>query len=209
MRAFQQQQQQQQQLPLTFDKTKRRRKNFYNFGNERPPILTLCFIILIFFFTTRVFRTNKEWYHSDNYVAKKCRPLPPIQQPELSTLSSQRRGRFRRVQDAIRHAWRGYANAISFDCSTSPLGSTIPHDDLSPVSGTAFSWLNYAATLHDSIDTLYLANLTEEYDQAVQWLTRYDIQTTSIQATKTFGMSFLGHVPFIYPFLLHLISHSF
>jgi hypothetical protein len=63
----------------------------------------------------------------------------------------------------------------------------IPHDDLAPVSGTAFSWLNYGATLYDSIDTLFLANLTQEYEHAVQWLTTYDIQTTSIQATKTFG----------------------
>ncbi|KAL3905060.1 MAG: hypothetical protein SGILL_009829, partial [Bacillariaceae sp.] len=51
------------------------------------------------------------------------------------------------------------------------------------------SWLNYGATLHDAIDTLYLANLTAEYDRAVELATNYNIHSTSLEATKTFEYS--------------------
>lgn len=181
-------------LPLlTKDKSKRRKQKY-----DFPIIISLCFLLLVLcYLSAQLLLTKKEWYHSDNYVDKNCRLLNPIQQPDLSKLSSQRRERYVRVQDAIRHAWKGYAKTV-VGLDSRPSG-TIPHDDLSPVSGTAFSWLNYAATLYDSIDTLYLANLTEEYEQALHLATTYDIQTTSIQATKTFGKS-------LDSFLLHSFS---
>lgn len=182
-------------LPLTEDKSKLRKKKQHNLlSHNHLPITALCILLFVIYnvFTHYFLLTKKEWYHSDNYVNQKCRPLIPIEQPDPSKLSPERRHRFLQVRNAIRHAWRGYANVVSLNSSswwttTTSGGTIIPHDDLSPVSHTAFSWLNYGATLHDSIDTLYLANLMEEYDQAVQWLTSYDIQTTSIQPTKTFG----------------------
>jgi mannosyl-oligosaccharide alpha-1,2-mannosidase len=206
-------------LPLlTKDKSKRRKKK-YGFihhqhnNNIIVPTIALCSLLsVLYYLSTQLLLTKNDWYHSDNYVDKNCRLLSPIQQPDLSQLSSQRRERYVSVQDAIRHAWQGYANVVGLDSTP---GGTIPYDDLSPVSGTAFSWLNYAATLYDSIDTLYLANLTEEYEQAVHWATTYDIQTTSIQATKTFGtfvydyyFFFLVFADAIRPQNLHLIEYS-
>lgn len=134
--------------------------------------------------------TSKKWYSSENYKDKTCRQFKPIDpNPDLSKLSPERKKRFKAVQLAIAHAWKGYTNIASLDSFWNEGGGFIPHDDLSPVSETGHSWLNYAATLHDSIDTLYLANMTQEYERAVDWLTSYDIQTTSPQVTKTFEYS--------------------
>lgn len=146
-------------------------------------------LIFIFVTTERSF-TSIEWYDSEHYKFQKCHPLKPIDpNPDLSSLSSERKERFKAVQLAVAHAWKGYTNVASLDSFWNQGGGFIPHDDLSPVSKKGKSWLHYAATLHDSIDTLYLANLTKEYEHAVRCLTNYDIQTTSPQATKTFEYS--------------------
>jgi mannosyl-oligosaccharide alpha-1,2-mannosidase len=114
-----------------------------------------------------------------------CNTMAPVQFPDISTLSPERRHRFEAVQEAIRHAWKGYRTHVITETGR----GAIPHDDLAPLSETGHSWLHYAATLHDSIDTLYLANLKDEYNQAVSMLTSFDIQTTSLRVTKTFEYS--------------------
>ena len=110
-------------------------------------------------------------------------PIPP---PDLGRLTPQRRERYEKVREAIAHAWKGYSDVALRSIKS---GGVIPADDLEPVSRSAMSWLNYGATLHDSIDTLYLANLTSEYEHAVELITNFDIQTTSLEATKTFEYS--------------------
>jgi mannosyl-oligosaccharide alpha-1,2-mannosidase len=118
--------------------------------------------------------------------------IQPLGPPNLSTLSSTRRERYQAVRDAIRHAWNGYANIV---LPSSP-------DDLNPVTGQPVEdWLHHAATLHDALDTLYLANLTDEYRHAVSLATATttttagssrdnNIQTTAfLRPTKTFEYS--------------------
>ena len=150
-------------------------------------LITGTLLVLVFF---EGILATMEWSNSDNYVNQNCRHLKPIDpNVDLSSLSPERKERFKAVQLAIRHAWKGYTNVASLDSFWNSGGGFIPHDDLSPVSKKGNSWLHYAATLHDSIDTLYLANMTKEYEEAVLSLTGYDIQTTSPQATKTFEYS--------------------
>ena len=84
--------------------------------------------------------------------------------------ASQQRERYASVQRAIRHAWLGYK---SYVLDRHPyhrhfLG-ILPFDDLKPVSLSGDSiWVHSAATLYDSLDSLYLAGLKEEYDEAVE-----------------------------------------
>ena len=150
-----------------------------------------CFVSilsLVFVYCTLQILPSEEWFTSEHYKDKKCRHLKPIDPNiDLSVLSAERRERFKAVQRAIGHSWQGYTNIVSLDSYWNK--GFIPHDDLKPQSIQGHSWLHYGATLHDSIDTLYLANYTKEYEQAVRWLTSYDIQTTSPQATKTFEYS--------------------
>ena len=149
-----------------------------------PTVLVLLYVCLEFIFT------SLGWSHLETYTFESCQQLKPINRNlDLSSLSPARKARFKAVQAAVRHAWKGYVDIASLDSFWVKGGGFIPHDDLSPVSKKGNTWLHYAATLHDSIDTLYLANMTEEYDEAVHLLTSYDIQTTSPQATKTFEYS--------------------
>ena len=60
------------------------------------------------------------------------------------------------VRSAIRRSWHAYR--------TYATGA----DDLAPVSRTGRSWLHAQATLYDSLDTLWLAGLHDQFDQAVQ-----------------------------------------
>ncbi|KAG7347013.1 glycosyl hydrolase family 47 protein [Nitzschia inconspicua] len=155
---------------------------------RRSGVILVIIVVLAIF----LWESGKPWYHSDNFKDKRCRHMDPIEPPDLSKLSPLRRERFERVRDSIAHAWKGYADAVSLNSTKG--GGVIPADNLTPISksrngAATMNWLYYGATLHDAIDTLYLANLTVEYNEAVDILTRYDIQTTSIQATKTFEYS--------------------
>ena len=69
------------------------------------------------------------------------------------------------------------------------LARHIPADDWSPISQQGHDWLFYAASLHDALDTLYLAGLKEEFDFVVENCLSTDIQTTSLRPTKTFEYS--------------------
>lgn len=108
---------------------------------------------------------------------KECQQLTPLSPPDLSALTNKRRERYQAVQRAIKHAWQGYA------------GTRFRFDDVDPVTGIGSSWLYHSATLHDSLDTLYLANMTEEYNEAVRAATSVDIQSTAMMPTKTFEYS--------------------
>jgi mannosyl-oligosaccharide alpha-1,2-mannosidase len=145
--------------------------------------MVVCVVILLI---ARPWQSSKPWYHEDNYINSNCQELTPIQPPDLTKLSTVRQERFQKIRKAVSHAWKGYSDVALRSIQN---GGVIPPDDLEPISRSAMSWLNYGATLHDSIDTLYLANLTEEYNHAVELITNYDIQTMSLQATKTFEYS--------------------
>ena len=152
-------------------------------------ILSTGLVVLLFIALEHIL-TSIEWFKRENFIHEQCRHLKPIDPNlDLSSLSSERKERFKAVQLAVGHAWKGYTNIAALDSFLNRGGGFIPHDDLSPLSKKGNSWLHYAATLHDSIDTLYLANMTKEYEEAVGLLTNYDIQTTSPQATKTFEYS--------------------
>jgi len=121
--------------------------------------------------------------------------IPPLERPSIESLSTTRKDRFTKVQNAIRHAWGGYSRTCLQPSSSTTrrkvLGSHIPCDDLSPIAGVGHDWLYHAATLHDSLDTLAIAFGTEsdEYPEGLNVILRQDIQATSLRPTKTFEYS--------------------
>lgn len=68
-------------------------------------------------------------------------------------------------------------------------GAHVPPDDVAPVTNGAMEWLHHSATVHDSLDTLYLAGLDEEYEQARDYILRHEIQSSSFRPTKIFEYS--------------------
>ena len=62
------------------------------------------------------------------------------------------------VVNAFRHAWAGYKK---YAWGT---------DELKPVSRTSSEWLGLGTTLVDSLDTMYLMGLKDEFAEAKQWV---------------------------------------
>jgi hypothetical protein len=119
--------------------------------------------------------------------------FPPLERPSLQSLSKERKDRFEKVQAAIRHAWRGYADVCLHSNGQNKyyLGRHIPFDDLSPVRGRGEDWLYHAATLYDSLDTLAIAFGADshEFNEALDVILQRDLQATALRPTKTFEYS--------------------
>ena len=68
-------------------------------------------------------------------------------------------GRAAKVRDAMRHAWKGYKDRAW------------GRDELKPVSGRGHdNWGGMGVTLVDSLDTLWLMGLRQEFDEAKRWV---------------------------------------
>lgn len=66
--------------------------------------------------------------------------------------------RQRTVRDAFLHAWRGYKEYA------------FGHDHLRPVSRTYQEWMECGLTILDSLDTMLIMGLNEEFAEAKQWV---------------------------------------
>ncbi|XP_008333817.1 endoplasmic reticulum mannosyl-oligosaccharide 1,2-alpha-mannosidase isoform X2 [Cynoglossus semilaevis] len=62
------------------------------------------------------------------------------------------------VQEAFKHAWKGYKE-FSWG-----------HDELRPVSKSYNEWFGLGLTLIDSLDTMWIMGLSEEFEEAKAWV---------------------------------------
>ncbi|KAG9250532.1 class I alpha-mannosidase 1A [Emericellopsis atlantica] len=96
--------------------------------------------------------------------------IPQIQydfQPESEEQKSTRVKRQQRVKEEIARSWGAYAKYAWM------------HDELSPVSGKYRDpFCGWAATLVDSLDTLWIAGLKKEFDEAVKAVADIDFTWT-------------------------------
>lgn len=101
-------------------------------------------------------------------------PIPRIQYNFPAESWFGRMGRRRKqnaVKEAFKHAWRGYKSNAWLQ------------DELSPLSGgSRTTFAGWAATLVDSLDSLVIMGLMDEFEEALQALEYIDFTTTeSIQ----------------------------
>lgn len=83
--------------------------------------------------------------------------------PEDSVAKAQRLHRRSQVEDAFKHSWKGYKDHAWL------------HDELLPVSGGQKDpFVGWAATLVDSMDSLYIMGLYDEFELAVKALEQID-----------------------------------
>lgn len=66
--------------------------------------------------------------------------------------------RQRAVVAALKHSWAGYKNFAW------------GHDNLKPIAQSYSDWFGLGLTIVDAIDTLYIADMQEEYDEAKRWI---------------------------------------
>lgn len=62
------------------------------------------------------------------------------------------------VQDAFRHAWKGYKDFAW------------GHDELRPISKSYSEWFGLGLTLIDALDTMWILGLKEEFEEAKAWV---------------------------------------
>ncbi|XP_008297215.1 endoplasmic reticulum mannosyl-oligosaccharide 1,2-alpha-mannosidase [Stegastes partitus] len=74
---------------------------------------------------------------------------------EVSTAAPDR---LEAVRDAFRHAWKGYKN------------HAWGHDELKPISKSFGEWFSLGLTLIDSLDTMWIMGLKEEFAEAKDWI---------------------------------------
>lgn len=60
---------------------------------------------------------------------------------------------------ALRHSWKGYKKFAW------------GRDNLKPITQSYSEWFELGLTIIDAIDTLYIANMQEEYEEAKEWIT--------------------------------------
>lgn len=58
----------------------------------------------------------------------------------------------------MKHSWAGYKNFAW------------GHDNLKPITQSYSDWFGLGLTIVDAIDTLYIADMQEEYDEAKRWI---------------------------------------
>jgi mannosyl-oligosaccharide alpha-1,2-mannosidase len=62
------------------------------------------------------------------------------------------------VKNAMRHSWMGYKKFAW------------GQDELRPMSKSGNNWLHQGGTIVDSLDTLWIMGLKEEFDEGVAWV---------------------------------------
>jgi len=93
----------------------------------------------------------------NNFANKPIKELPPSD--GSVKFSGPQNERQRAVVAAFQHAWQGYR--------TYAWGK----DHLKPISKTHQTWFNLGLTLIDSLDTMLVMNLKEEFTEAKNWVT--------------------------------------
>ncbi|XP_029999418.1 mannosidase, alpha, class 1B, member 1b [Sphaeramia orbicularis] len=81
----------------------------------------------------------------------------PGNQEEKSTKESESKW-LEAVQDAFRHAWKGYKDFAW------------GHDELRPISKSYSEWFGLGLTLIDALDTMWILGLKEEFEEAKAWV---------------------------------------
>ncbi|KEF62649.1 mannosyl-oligosaccharide alpha-1,2-mannosidase [Exophiala aquamarina CBS 119918] len=106
-----------------------------------------------------------------NLPSGQPKALPRIQfsfGKESSTQKTERLRRQTTVRESFKHAWHGYKNL------------SLPHDELKPISkGAGDPFNGWGATLVDSLDTLWIMGLHDEFEEAVGLVKNIDFKTTT------------------------------
>lgn len=101
----------------------------------------------------------------------KPKAIPKIQhefEPESATDKSSREEKLERITNMFSHSWSGYRSQAWL------------HDELSPKSGGRRDpFCGWGATLVDTLDTLWIMNLKEEFEEAVQAVKGIDFTTAT------------------------------
>ncbi|CAF2379856.1 unnamed protein product [Rotaria sp. Silwood2] len=142
-------------------------------------VVLLCIFIYIGFrshSTEKIAKLSEEYHRQEISKEKEAWQRKQIEQTQSTKVKVQKQifsdpinERQIAVRDAMRHAWKAYR--------TYAWG----YDELQPLSKSPSSWFGLGLTIVDSIDTLYIMNMTEEYTEAREWIEKnFDCDSNSV-----------------------------
>ncbi|CAH1785249.1 unnamed protein product [Owenia fusiformis] len=79
-------------------------------------------------------------------------------QPDKMIITGPQNPRQRAVVEAFKHSWKGYKEYAW------------GRDELQPISRSYSTWFGVGLTLVDSLDTMYIMGLKEEFEEAREWV---------------------------------------
>jgi mannosyl-oligosaccharide alpha-1,2-mannosidase len=101
----------------------------------------------------------------------KPKPIPKIQfdfQPESEEQKRSREKNLALIKRAFKHAWDGYRK------------NAMGHDEVRPVGGEPRDpFMGWGATLVDSLDTLWIMGLKDEFEEAVEATKKIDFHMSN------------------------------
>ncbi|XP_055587361.1 endoplasmic reticulum mannosyl-oligosaccharide 1,2-alpha-mannosidase isoform X2 [Uranotaenia lowii] len=99
----------------------------------------------------------------DDISSQPVRGEPPLEHIQIAPFKDRgpTNDRQRAVIEAFLHSWKGYKEYAW------------GHDNLKPISSSYSDWFGLGLTIVDSLDTLYIMDLQEEFDEARNWIDQY------------------------------------
>lgn len=143
---------------------RRRRKSTRSstFGSQTTVLLLVAAIVLVlavvapWFYWRYVAGGSTEGL--DNTIPANERPRVIGGMPRGPPLQSNHTKRQKEVIAAFKHAWKAYKMYAW------------GKDELRPISRKSNEWFNLGLTLVDALDTMWLMGLTEEFNEAREWV---------------------------------------
>ena len=71
-------------------------------------------------------------------------------------------------------------------------------DEIKPISKEPRNWMNLSLTIVDSIDTLWIMDLKEEYEDAREFISKMDFQSDIFSSVFEINIRLLGGLLSIY-----------
>lgn len=110
----------------------------------------------------RMIESNDLMEAQQQMPARQQQQPPPLPSPRKPIKPMHFKGpmneRQQAVVESLKHAWKGYKL------------HAWGHDNLKPISGGYSDWFGLGLTLIDSLDTLYMMGLHEEFKEARDWV---------------------------------------
>jgi mannosyl-oligosaccharide alpha-1,2-mannosidase len=138
---------------------------------SRHVLVAILILCLYFYFSTH---TGRIPFYK-NRIPYRIQAKFPRESAAAKTLRLERRGQ---VEDAFKHAWKGYKDHAWL------------HDEVMPVSGGQKDpFVGWAATLVDSLDTLYIMGMEDEFAEAVAALEQIDFSKPNADKVPIFEVT--------------------
>lgn len=138
---------------------------------SRHVLLGILILCLYFYLSTH---TDRIPFHK-NQIPYRIQAEYLRESAAAKALRLERRGQ---VEDAFKHAWKGYKDHAWL------------HDEVMPVSGGQKDpFVGWAATLVDSLDTLYIMGMKDEFAEAITALEQIDFSKPHADKVPVFEVT--------------------